>query len=44
MLAIDPRRQAQNTTMPGSPSTLTLELPVQKPPVAVPVIEMFLKG
>jgi alpha-L-fucosidase len=44
MLAIDPQQQAQNTTMGGLPSgTLTLELPVQKPPVAVPVIELFLK-
>ena len=44
MLAIDPRQQAQNTTMGGlPPGTLTLELPVQKPPVVVPVIELFLK-
>jgi alpha-L-fucosidase len=44
MLAIDPQQQAQNTTMGGlPPSTLTLELPVQQPPVAVPVIELFLK-
>ena len=44
MLAIDPQQQAQNTTMGGlPPGTLTLELPVQKPPVAVPVIELFLK-
>jgi alpha-L-fucosidase len=43
MLAIDPQQQAQNTTMGGlPPGTLTLELPVQKPPVAVPVIELFL--
>ena len=41
---IDPNQQAQNTTMGGiPPGTLTLELPVQKPPVCVPVVEMFLK-
>ena len=43
MLAIDPHQQAQNTTMSGTEGTLTLELPVQKPPVTVPVIELFLK-
>jgi alpha-L-fucosidase len=44
MRAIDPQQQAQNTTLGGlPPGTLTLELPVQKPPVAVPVIELFLK-
>jgi len=43
MLAIDPDQPAQNTTMQGRPGTLTLELPVQRPPVAVPVIELFLK-
>lgn len=42
---LDPSQKAQNTTMGGLPSgTLTLELPVQKPPVEVPVIELFLKG
>ena len=25
-------------------STLVLDLPVQRPPVAVPVVELFLKG
>jgi alpha-L-fucosidase len=45
MSVIDPRQQAQNTTMGGShPDTLTLTLPIQKPPVAVPVIELFLKN
>ena len=44
MLTLDPDQQPQNTTMRGTPGTLTLELPVQKPPVAVPVIELFLKG
>jgi alpha-L-fucosidase len=33
------------TTPAGTPpGTLTLELPVQKPPVVVPVVELFLKG
>jgi alpha-L-fucosidase len=45
MRVIDPNQRAQNTTMGGMPpGTLTLELPVQKPPVALPVIELFLKG
>ncbi len=44
MRVIDPAQRAQNTTMSGTPGTLTLELPVQKPDVAVPVIELFLKG
>jgi alpha-L-fucosidase len=45
MQVIDPDQQAQNTTMGGIPEgTLTLELPVQRPPVEVPVIELFLKG
>jgi alpha-L-fucosidase len=43
MLVVDPHQQAQNVTMSGTPGTLTLELPIQKPPVAVPVIELFLK-
>jgi alpha-L-fucosidase len=43
MLVIDPNKQAQNVVMSGTPGTLTLELPVQKPPVTVPVIELFLK-
>lgn len=44
MSVVDPHQGAQNTTMGGlAPNTLTLELPVQKPPVSVPVIEMFLK-
>jgi alpha-L-fucosidase len=41
---IPPAQQAQNTTMAGlGADTLTLELPVVKPPVAVPVVELFLK-
>ncbi|NPV07466.1 MAG: alpha-L-fucosidase [Anaerolineae bacterium] len=44
MVEIDPHQQAQNTTMGGvGRDTLTLQLPVQKPPVVVPVIELFLK-
>jgi alpha-L-fucosidase len=43
MLTIDPHQQAQNTAMSGTAGTLTLELPVQKPPVVVPVIELFMK-
>jgi alpha-L-fucosidase len=43
MIAIDPHQQAQNTTIQGTAGTLTLELPVIKPPVAVPVVELFLK-
>lgn len=43
MLTIDPHQQAQNTTMGGAAETLILELPVQKPDVAIPVIELFLK-
>src|SRR5262249_61355446 len=43
MLTIDPHQQAQNTTLGGLPSgTLSLELPVQRPSVPVPVIELFL--
>jgi len=42
-LELDPDRPAQNTTMRGARGTLTLKLPVQKPDVAVPVIELFLK-
>ena len=44
-IAADPHQQAQNTTVGGIPEgTLTLELPVQRPPVEVPVVELFLKG
>jgi alpha-L-fucosidase len=44
MLVIDPHQQAQNVTMGGmAPDTLTLALPVQRPDVIVPVIELFLK-
>ncbi|WP_022900067.1 alpha-L-fucosidase [Humibacter albus] len=40
---IDPGATAQNLTQGGQPEgTLTLTLPVQRPDVAVPVIELFL--
>lgn len=39
----DPAQVAQNTQQGGqAPGTRTLELPVQRPDVAVPVIELFL--
>jgi alpha-L-fucosidase len=42
---VDPHQTAQNTTMGGlRAGTLTLELPIQPPAVALPVIELFLKG
>ena len=41
---IGPAQQAQNTTMGGiGADVLTLTLPVRKPDVAVPVVELFLK-
>ena len=44
MIELDPHQQAQNTTMGGNrPDTLTLELPIQKPDVALPVVELPLK-
>ena len=43
-IELDPEQAPQNTTMRGSRGALTLELPVQKPNVAVPVIELFLKS
>jgi len=43
MTVIDPDAKAQNMAMGGLPAgTLTLELPVQKPDVTVPVVELFL--
>ena len=45
MRVVDPHQAAQNTTMGGlSADTLTLELPVQRPDVALPVVELFLKS
>jgi alpha-L-fucosidase len=43
MRVIEPEATAQNTSMGGlPPGTLTLELPVQRPDVLVPVVELFL--
>ena len=42
-IEIDPNAEAQNMTAKGKAGTLTLELPVQKPDVIVPVVELFLK-
>ncbi len=42
LLASDPHQAAQNTTMGGTAGTLTLELPIARPEVLVPVIELFL--
>jgi alpha-L-fucosidase len=39
----DPHAVAQNTTSSGSEGELVLSLPIQKPDVLVPVIELFLK-
>ncbi|MHB1974148.1 MAG: alpha-L-fucosidase [Acidimicrobiales bacterium] len=45
MEVADPTRRAQNTTMGGLPQgTVTLTIPVRRPDVAVPVIELFLKS
>jgi alpha-L-fucosidase len=44
MRVIDPHAVAQNTSIGGMGSdTLTLELPLVKPDVVVPVVELFLK-
>lgn len=44
MSVIDPHQIAQNITPAGvAADTLTLELPVQKPDIVVPVVELFLK-
>lgn len=43
MREIDPSIHAQNTGMGGQPAgTLTLTLPIKRPEVAVPVVELFL--
>ena len=41
---LDPHAKTENMTMSGKGGLLTLELPVQKPNVVVPVVELFLKG
>jgi alpha-L-fucosidase len=44
MEVIDPHEEAQNTKLGGiGEGTLTLQLPVHRPPVTVPVIELFLR-
>ena len=43
MSEIDPNEPPQNTHIQGTPGELTLELPILKPNVLVPVIELFLK-
>ena len=40
---IDPHQEAQNMTIRGEAGALTLGLPVLKPDVTVPVIELFLQ-
>lgn len=42
-ILLEPRPEWQSRAEPVGKSTLTLRLPVQKPDVAVPVIELFLK-
>jgi alpha-L-fucosidase len=46
MTVIEPDREGQNTEMAGMPpGTLTLELPIQRPPgVVVPVVELHLSA
>jgi alpha-L-fucosidase len=45
MTVIGAEQAAQNTTMGAlGEDTLTLSLPVQRPDVAVPVVELFLKS
>lgn len=39
----DPKKKPDSITPRGRRGTVTLELPIAKPPVAVPVIEVFLK-
>lgn len=39
----DPHAQAQNTAMPGFEGVATIDLPIQRPDVLVPVVELFLK-
>jgi alpha-L-fucosidase len=39
----DPHATAQNTSAPGFEGVATVELPIQRPDVLVPVVELFLK-
>ncbi len=43
VIEIGPDAKAQNTHMPGAAGAAILELPIQKPDVAVPVVELFLQ-
>jgi alpha-L-fucosidase len=40
----DPDARAQNTAMPGFGGVATVELPIQRPDVLVPVVELFLRA
>jgi alpha-L-fucosidase len=40
----DPDARAQNTAMPGFAGVATIDLPIQRPDVLVPVVELFLKA
>jgi len=42
-IELDPNAKASTIHMTGKPGTLTLEQPIQRPDVLVPVIELFLK-
>ena len=43
MRVLEAKAPQDNMDVEGTPGALTLELPVQKPPVDVPVVELFLK-
>ena len=43
MTVTDPKQKLDNTRMPGRAGVLRLDLPVRKPDVLVPVVELFLK-
>lgn len=43
MIEVNPNAVAQNTRMIGETGVLTIEIPVNKPYITVPVIEQFLK-
>jgi alpha-L-fucosidase len=43
MFTTDPNKNALNTKIEGLPNTLILELPIRKPDVEIPVVELFLK-
>lgn len=39
----DPNARAQNTALPGDEGVATITLPIQRPDVLLPVVELFLK-